>query len=165
MLLADQSDYDGAIAIFTELLDSGYQSKAEVKIEELSLQAAKADRRKAAELFIRFTKTSDIEGKKRLLIESRNILKDILVKYPEVDIAKKVLGNIDRVEREMNELDPLLLPAIEMEERKRAMNLDGGEVQGRPVTMDAFDMPSPGQDASQDTSPTQLPIINPEELQ
>lgn len=164
MLLADQSDFDGAIAIFTELLDTGYQSKAQVKIEELSLQAAKADRRKAAELFIRFTKTTDSEGKKRLLIESRNILKNILVKYPDVDIGAKVIGNISRVEKEMNELDPSLLPAIEMEERKREQLFDGNTMEPSPVTFDAFDMPSTGVNDSEAAAPTQLPVLNPDEL-
>ena len=165
MLLADQSDFDGAIAIFTELLDTGYQSKAQVKIEELSLQAAKADRRKAAELFIRFTKTTDSEGKKRLLIESRNILKNILVKYPDVDIGPKVIGNISRVEKEMNELDPSLLPVIEMEERKREQLFDGNTMEPAPVTFDAFDMPSTGVNDSEAAAPTQLPVLNPDELQ
>lgn len=166
MLLADQNDYDGAIVIFTELLDTSYQGKAQVKIEELSLQAAKADRRKAAELFIRFTKTTDIEGKKRLLIESRRILKEILVKYPEVDIAKKVVGNIDRVENEMNQLDPMLLPSIEMEEREKAAQQNTLRPQSLPGTMDAFDLPT-ATDEVKATSPysSTLPVVRPEDLQ
>ncbi len=164
MLLADQDDYDGAIVIFTELLDTSYQGKAQVKIEELSLQAAKADRRKAAELFIRFTKTTDIEGKKRLLVESRRVLKEILIKYPEVDIAKKVVGNIDRVEKEMNELDPMLLPSIEIEEREEAAQQNPLQPQSSPG-MDAFDLPAPGE--AKDTSPysSTLPVVRPEDLQ
>ncbi len=164
MLLADQDDYDGAIIIFTELLDTGYQGKAQVKIEELSLQAAKADRRKAAELFIRFTKTTDIEGKKRLLIESRSILQNILVKYPDVDIAKKVIGNINRVEKEMNELDPLLLPAIEMEEREKAAQQNNREA--LPSTgMDAFDLPAPVVEKENSPFNSTLPVMRPEDLQ
>jgi len=166
MVLADQDDYDGAIAIFTELLDTGYQSKAQVKIEELSLQAAKVDRRKAAELFIRFTKTTDVEGKKRLLIESRSILKNILVKYPEVDIAKKVLGNISRVENEMNVLDPLLLPAIEMEERERASQQNMLTAPSTPTpALDAFDMASPPVNTGNPQYNSQLPVVSPEDLQ
>lgn len=167
MLLADQDDYDGAIIIFTDLLETGYQAKAQVKIEELSLQAAKADRRKAAELFIRFTKTTDIEGKKRLLLESRKILKDILVKYPDVDIAKKVVGNIDRVEKEINELDPMLLPAIELEERERAV-LKNGQESAPSSGLDAFDLPAyPGADeaTSESSNTPSLPVVRPEDFQ
>ena len=109
LLLAKGGRYDEAIAVFTDLLDTEYSVKAEEKIDELSLEAAKEDRRKAADFFIRFTKTTDVESKKKLLIESRKLLKNILVKYPRVEIAPKVLGNIERVEQEMNAIDPNLL--------------------------------------------------------
>ena len=75
--------------------------------------AAREERRKAADLFIRYTKTNDVEGQKKLLIESRKILKEILVKYPDVDIAEKVRGNIKRVEQEMNAIDPTLLSKVD----------------------------------------------------
>ncbi len=109
MLLAKGGRYEEAIVVFTNLLDTEYSTKAKAKVEELSIDAAKADRRKAADLFIRFTKTSDIESKKKLLVESRKLLKDILIKYPDVDIASKVAGNVERVEQEMNKIDPNLL--------------------------------------------------------
>jgi tetratricopeptide (TPR) repeat protein len=109
MLLVSGGRYEEAVSVFTGLLDTEYSIKAEAKIKEISLQAAKADRRKAADLFIRFTKTSDPESKKKLLVESRKLLKNILVKYPEVEIAPKVLGNIERVEQEMNAIDPNLV--------------------------------------------------------
>ena len=141
MRMADSGDFDGAIAVFTELLETEYASKAEARIDELSLQAAKADRKKAAELFIRFTKTSDTESRKRLLIESRKILKNILVKYPEVEIAQRVLGNIERVEKEMSELDPQLLPKIVEEERQQEAMQDK-EKEEVPVGLDAFDLPA-----------------------
>lgn len=116
MLLVKNGRYDEALAVFTNLLDTEYSKKAEKKIEEVSLQAAKADRRKAADLFIRFTKTSDIESRKKLLIESRKLLKNILVKYPEVEIGAKVIGNIKRVEQEMMAIDPNLIALADREE-------------------------------------------------
>ncbi len=112
MLLVDVGDYDVAIEIFNTLLETEYYAKAEDKIKEISLRAAKSDRRKAADLFLRYSKTTDLESKKKLLIESRRILTEILIKYPEVDIVEKVIGNIERVEREMNTLDPTLLPSV-----------------------------------------------------
>ncbi len=116
MLLVKNGRYDEALAVFANLLDTEYSKKAEKKIEEVSLQAAKADRRKAADLFIRFTKTSDIESKKKLLIESRKLLKNILVKYPEVEIGAKVIGNIKRVEQEMMAIDPNLIALVDRKE-------------------------------------------------
>ena len=99
-------------------------------------------------------------------MESRSILKNILVKYPEVDIAKKVLGNISRVENEMNVLDPLLLPAIEMQERERASQQN---MMTAPSTaaqaIDAFDMATPPVDSGKPQYKSQLPVVSPEDLQ
>jgi hypothetical protein len=109
MLLANGERHEEAIAVFTSLLDTEYSAKADMKIKELSLEAANADRRKAADLFVRFTKTTDLESRKKLLMESRKILKNILVKYPETEIVPKVRGNIERVEQEMIAIDPNLV--------------------------------------------------------
>jgi tetratricopeptide (TPR) repeat protein len=109
MLLVNGQRYEEAIEVFRSLLDTDYSAKARDKISELTLDAANADRRKAADLFIRFTKTTDLESRKKLLVESRKYLKNILVKYPEVEIASKVQGNIERVEQEMNSIDPNLI--------------------------------------------------------
>ncbi|MGB3212232.1 MAG: hypothetical protein WBB19_16135 [Desulforhopalus sp.] len=119
MLLAKGGRYDEAIVVFTNLVDTQYSVKAETKIKELSLEAAKADRRKAADLFIRFTKTADTESKKKLLVESRKLLKNILVKYPDVEIASKVVGNIQRVEQEMNAIDPNLVFMADQQDMRR----------------------------------------------
>ncbi|MDD3813958.1 MAG: hypothetical protein PHZ02_04875 [Desulfocapsaceae bacterium] len=109
MRLMEGAQYDKAIEVFTPMLDTDYSVKADKKIAEASLQAAEAERRNAADVFIRFTKAPDVESKKKLLIESRRRLMDILVKYPGVEITDKVLGNIKRVEKEMNALDPELV--------------------------------------------------------
>ena len=109
LILMEGAQYDKAIEKFNSLLRTEYSAKAEKKILEVSLLAAEAERRKAADTFIRFTKASDIENKKKLLIESRNRLLDILLKYPKVEIKDKVMGNIKRVEKEMNAIDPNLI--------------------------------------------------------
>ncbi|HID70432.1 MAG TPA: tetratricopeptide repeat protein [Desulfobacterales bacterium] len=114
LLLIDQGEFDQAIEILTNMLDSDYAVKADNKIAEVSLLAARAERRKAADLFIRFTKTTDLASKKKLLIESRRRLSDILIKYPDVGITDKVLGNIKRVEKEMNAIDPMLISQSEL---------------------------------------------------
>ena len=109
MLLANEGKYEESLAVFNTLLDTEYSDKARSKIDELSLEAAKAERKKAADYFIRFTRANDVESKKKLLVESRKLLKNILIKYPNVEIAGKVQGNIDRVEQEMNAIDPNLV--------------------------------------------------------
>ncbi len=107
--LVNAGRYDEAIKVFDGMMETEYGAKADAKIVEISSMAAKDDRRKAADLFIRFTKTEDLEIRKRLLIESRSLLKGILAKYPRADITDKVLGNIQRVEQEMNAIDPNLI--------------------------------------------------------
>jgi len=109
MVLMEGAQYDQAIEKFKLLLGTDYSGKAEKKIAEASLLAAEAERRKAADIFIRFTKASDLESKKKLLIESRSRLLDILRKYPGVEIKDKIIGNIKRVEKEMDAIDPTLL--------------------------------------------------------
>ncbi len=114
LILIDKGSYDEAIEFFTSLLDSEYALEADKKIAEVSLLAARAERRKAADLFIRFTRATDLESRKELLIESRRLLVDILIKYPNVEITDKVMGNIERVEKEMNAIDPLLISQADL---------------------------------------------------
>ncbi len=126
ILLVRGGRYDEAINVFTNLLETDYSLKAEKKIQEVALEAAKADRKKAAQLFIRYTKTTEPESRKKLLVESRKILRNILTKYPDVAIKNKVLGNIDRVEQEMNLLDPnLVLQADSMSSDAAGAGDDG----------------------------------------
>ncbi len=121
MLKVEEGNYDEAIATFQTMLKTEYFAKAEDKIQEITLLAAKSDRRAAADMYIRYTKTSDLEMKKKLLTESRRLLSEILVKYPDVSIIDKVKGNITRVEQEMNKLDPLLLPTIKEAEELESL--------------------------------------------
>ncbi len=139
LLLIDKGEYDEAIEILTNMLDSDYALKADNKIAEVSLLAARAERRKAADLFIRYTKTTDLESRKKLLIESRRCLADILIKYPDVGITDKVLGNIKRVEKEMNAIDPLLISQ--------------SELVGEDKTRDTWDAFTPG-GAVMDSTPS-----------
>lgn len=139
LLLVDKGDFDGAIESLTVLLDTDYAVKADAKIAEVSLLAARAERRKAADLFIRFTKTTDIESKKKLLVESRRCLVDILIKYPDVGITEKVMGNIRRVEKEMNAIDPNLISQSELVGSEEptaildAFSIDTGLVPAEPA--------------------------------
>lgn len=128
LLLIDKGEFDESIEILTTMLETDYALKADNKIAEVSLLAARAERRKAADLFIRFTKTTDVESRKKLLIESRRRLVDIIIKYPDVGITEKVMGNIKRVEKEMNAIDPMLISQSELV----------GTEEEEPAVRDAF---------------------------
>ena len=180
MLLSQNKAYDAAIEQFSGLLGTEYAAKAQAKIDELSLEAALDARRQAAELFIRFTKTSETQSRKRLLVESRKILKGILVKYPEVEISQKVLGNIQRVEQEMELIDPALLPAIIEQEQAAAAGTRAEAGSEPPAGIDAFDLPAtsggrepsvlpvnptPALPAQSPRESTVLPILTPQDVQ
>ncbi len=137
MLLAKASRYQEAIVVFTSLLDTEYSQKAEAKIREISLEAAKNDRRQAADYFLRYNKTTDLESRKKLLIESRKLLKNILVNYPQVEIIPKVKANIERVEQEMIAIDPFLIQQADEQELRGDSTGPAGD------TGDAFDLPGP----------------------
>jgi len=133
LLLVDKGEYDESIEILTTMLDTDYAVKADNKIREVSLLAARTERRKAADLFIRFKKATDIESKKKLLMESRRRLIDILIKYPDVGITEKVMGNIKRVEQEMNSIDPMLISQSNLGEGERPVVPEAQDAFGDPV--------------------------------
>ena len=155
---AESGDYDAAIAVFNQLLGTEYDARAQEQIDELSLTVAKNERRRAADLFVRSMKTDDPESRKDLLVESRQVLKDILGKYPDVEVADKVRGNIDTVEKKMNELDPMLLPELEEQERQRE-RLPENEIDG-------FEF-EPSSQTTPTTAPAAqvLPVAPPQALQ
>jgi len=143
MLLAKNGRYDEAISVFTNLIDTEYGTKAEAKIKEVSLEAAKNDRKQAASMFQRYIKTTDLESRKKLLIETRKLLKAILVKYPDVEIGPKVIGNIARVEQEMNAIDPNLVQMADQQGSSTSPGYDGVDqafnppaVEQQPASMD-----------------------------
>ncbi len=104
-------EYDKAIEAFSQLLGSSYDDRAKVRIDEAAGLAAQEDRRRAAELFVRANRTEDPESRKKLLFSSRQLLQDILVKYPQSDLIEKVRRNLERIEDEISAIDPTLLSA------------------------------------------------------
>ena len=104
MSLLEGKEYDQAIERFTTLLKTSYEGKARSRIEEAAKLGAQEDRQKAADLFVRSSSTRDPENKKKLLLSSRELLKGILVKYPQSGLADKVQRNLSRIEEELKAL-------------------------------------------------------------
>ena len=104
-------EYDKAIEAFTKVLGTSYDDRARKKIDEAANLAAREDRRRAAELFVRSGRTHDLWSRKKLLLASRRLLQDILVKYPQADIVGKVKRNLHRIDEEITKIDPDLLSA------------------------------------------------------
>ncbi len=111
MKLLEAKEYDKAIEAFTKLSRTPYEEKARVRIEEAAKLGAQEDRQKAADLFVRSSGSRDPEGKKKLLLSSRQLLQGILVKYPQSGLNDKVQKNLSRIEEELRAIDPSLLTA------------------------------------------------------
>lgn len=101
-------EYDKAIETFNGLLATPFADRARTRIDEAAGLAAQEDRRKAADLFVRANSTADPENKRNLLLSSRKLLQDILVKYPQSGLADKVQRNLSGVERALKAIDPSL---------------------------------------------------------
>ncbi len=102
-------EYDQAIEMFTNLLDSDYADRANDKIVEASQLAAQEDRREAAELFVLSGQAKEQERRVELLLQSRQLLKGILEKYPQSGLVEKAMKNLERIEDEIRSIDPALL--------------------------------------------------------
>jgi tetratricopeptide (TPR) repeat protein len=112
--LLDSQRYDPAIAGFTHLLDTSYDAKARNKIQEATNLAAATQRKQAASLFIKAVKARSPENKKELLLESRQLLQEVLKKYPQADIIDKVAQNLTTLEEHIQQFDPALLEDKEL---------------------------------------------------
>ena len=107
--LLDSRNYDGAILAFEAFQETAYADQAQVKTTEAANLAAGQLRKEAAALFIKASKTSDIERKKELLMASYQLLIKILDNYPQTELLNKVNQNISVLEEQINRLDPSLL--------------------------------------------------------
>jgi hypothetical protein len=102
-------EYDLAIESFNSLLGTPLAEQARPMIQEASRLAAQEDRQKAADFFVRATSTPDLESKTALLLSSRQLLQDVLIKYPQSGLNDKVERNLSRIEEELRAIDPGLV--------------------------------------------------------
>ncbi|RWX51847.1 hypothetical protein VU01_10721 [Candidatus Electrothrix marina] len=99
------TEYDKAIALYTDLLNTSLDTRARKKMEKASLAAGQEARRKAANFFQRANSATDPKVRKKHLLSSKTLLKDILQKYPLAGLDAKVKRNLGRVDKELAALD------------------------------------------------------------
>lgn len=102
-------EYDQAMQTFSSLLGGSFDDQARRRITDTATLAGENNRQKAAELFVRATQTPDLESRKKLLLTSRQLLRDIPVKYPQAGLDSKVERNLASVEQALRAIDPSLL--------------------------------------------------------
>lgn len=105
LALLAAKEYDPAIEQFAKLMKTSFADKARGQIDEAARLAAQQDRQKAADLFVRANSSRDGENKKKLLLSSKQLLENILVKYPQAGLGDKVQKNLSNVERELRALE------------------------------------------------------------
>lgn len=109
VLLLESRQYDEAIDIFETLFNTEYDMPARANIQKAAEAASVGMRRKSANIFVRARREMDYERKKELLRESWQLLRDIVVKYPEVEVIDKVRQNLLIIEQHIEAFDPLML--------------------------------------------------------
>jgi len=98
-------NYDQSIELFSGLLNTSYAARANERIREASLLAAQEKRKEAAALFVRASRATDTARRRQLLMSSRNLLEEILQKYPRSGLAGKVRRNLNRIDQELAGID------------------------------------------------------------
>jgi Arc/MetJ-type ribon-helix-helix transcriptional regulator len=92
--LFDRRQYRAAIEAYGQLSTSSYTAAARAKIAEAANLAAMEARKKAAALFFKARKTDDPQLKQRLLLQSRDLLRQIATEYPDVGIITSIKRNL-----------------------------------------------------------------------
>ncbi|OGQ95288.1 MAG: hypothetical protein A2521_03930 [Deltaproteobacteria bacterium RIFOXYD12_FULL_57_12] len=105
----DSLQYDEAIKGFRAMMGTEYETRAREKMSEAVELAAADSRKQAAALFAKATKTNNAAQKRELLVSSRQLLLDILKRYPQVKIADKVTQNLQNLEEYIRRFDPSIL--------------------------------------------------------
>jgi tetratricopeptide (TPR) repeat protein len=104
--LLESENYEEAIALFDQLKESPYQVEAETKKQLAIDRLARKMRIKAGQFFLQARGSGDPELKKIYLIESYNILKEIIDNYPNNSYAKKIRKNLTDVRSEIEKVYP-----------------------------------------------------------
>ncbi len=102
--LRDMQLYDDALSIFEGLLGTRYDAKAAEEIDSIANIAAFSLRKKAAGLFVKAKRTGNSTARLALLHESRDLLEQILSKYPQVKIADKVRVNLQSINKQIDDV-------------------------------------------------------------
>lgn len=102
-------EYSQAIGVFSSLENTAYAEQAKAQVRETANLAAQEDRQKAAELFVQAGEARDQATRVSLLQQSRQLLQNILVNYPQTDLLDKVRKNLERIEHDLRAIDPALL--------------------------------------------------------
>ena len=98
-------NYDAAIETFDALRGTDMDAQARKRLNEAAVRAGTANRQQAAELFMRASQTRDTAARRKMLLQSRDLLREIPRKYPQAGLDDKVARNLSQVEAALRELE------------------------------------------------------------
>lgn len=110
--LIEQEKFEEAIAEL-ESLGQGQMLSPEAKqLQDVAVEKiVNRERNKAAKLFLMAKNTTDPVKKKELLVNSHNLLKALVEKYPSSSLYQKINDNMKRIEEELSKLRSTALPS------------------------------------------------------
>ncbi len=100
--LLDRQKYKAATTAFKGLLNSVYGAEAQKKLRAASNMAAGAMRREAAALFLKAGRTTDPIAVEKMMLQARDLLRQAIAEYPDVEIIDKIKQNLQALEKQLN---------------------------------------------------------------
>ena len=103
--LIEEEHYEMALAMI-----DGYRTEGEMTPEAEGLEALaiekhiNLERSQAAKMFLLARNTNDLEKKKELLDSSRQILHNLIEKYPSSPLIERVFSHLEKVDKAIEEL-------------------------------------------------------------
>ena len=104
--LFESDDFDEAIELYEELEGTVYKPEAEEKKRFAIDGLARTQRLKAGQLFLQARNCTNAEQKKKYLLESYNVLKNVLDTYPNNTYADRIIKNLTDVRAEIEKVYP-----------------------------------------------------------
>lgn len=105
--LLESENFEEAIALYEELEGTAHKPADAEEKKLLAIDGlARTRRLKAGQLFLQAKSCTNVEQKKSYLLESYNLLKSVLDKYPNNTYADRIMKNLTDVRSEIEKVYP-----------------------------------------------------------
>ena len=104
--LIEEENYEMALAMIDDLQTEGEMTPEAESLKALATEKhINFERSQAAKMFLLARNTNDAGQKRELLHSSRQILRDLIEKYPSSPLIERVISHLEKVDREIEKLD------------------------------------------------------------
>jgi hypothetical protein len=106
--LIDEENYEKALAMIDDLRNEGNMTAEAEGLKALATEKhINLERSQAAKLFLLARNTNDVGKKREFLQASRQILRDLIEKYPSSPLIDRVISHLEKVDREIAKLNDI----------------------------------------------------------